>query len=117
LVAEVPTGDFTNVVDLSQRWMTTKYVITSRDGSAITANVDASNLNAFSSRVFDTHGIAFWQEPGDSGRCEWNGSQWQIIDTFCSDESTTPTVPDPAPDPDPVEPEDPPPTPPTPPPE
>jgi hypothetical protein len=101
LVAEVPSGDFTNVIDLGQRWMVTKYTITSRTGSLIMANVDSDNVWAFNSRVFDTHGIAFWQEPGDSGRCEWNGSQWQIIDTFCTDEALTPEVPDPADDPPP----------------
>lgn len=73
------------IVDLSDRHLTTQYVLTANMNSSATATLGGgASAYTWTTTVHDVHALAAFQRTGDKGWCEWRGDRWVVTVPFCT---------------------------------
>lgn len=73
------------IVDLSDRHLTTQYVLTANMNVSATATLGGgASPYTWTTTVHDVHALAGYQRTGDKGWCEWRGDRWVVTIPFCT---------------------------------
>lgn len=78
-----------SLVDLSDRNLTTQYVLTSNmsapsNGDAAATLGGGASVHTWSTRVYDPHSLAGFQRTGDKGWCHYIRDRWVVTVPFCT---------------------------------
>lgn len=71
------------IVDLSDRHLTTQYVLTANMSGSATATLGGPS-HTWTTTVHDFHTLASFQRTGDKGWCQWRGDRWVVTVPFCT---------------------------------